>query len=102
MNKSQFSKTQFRATKEWKEFRKRMSKRKLDEVTSSPLRKGFNVHHLDLNADNYCNIENENNFCVLNKKTHDVVHFLYNYYRKDKDVLKRLKLVLDKMCKLNT
>ena len=96
-------KNKFRASKQWKEFRKKLSSsRKTDELTLSPLRKGFNVHHLDLNKDNYCNLENEDNFCVLNKKTHDVVHFLYTYYRKDKNVLKRLEYILEKMCELNT
>lgn len=95
-------KTKFRASKEWKEFRKKLSVRKTDEITLSPLRKGYNIHHLDLNKDNYCNIENENNFCVLNKKTHEVLHFLYSYYKKDKSILKRLKIILERMCEINT
>lgn len=95
------SKTKFRASKEWKEFRKKLSDRKTDEITLNTLRKGYNIHHLDLNKDNYCNIENENNFCVLNKKTHDMVHFLYSYYRKDKSILKRLEFILERMYELN-
>ena len=32
---------------------------------------------------------------------HDVVHYLYGYYRNDKDILKRLKKELDKMVQIN-
>ena len=93
-------KKQFRQTKEWKEFRAKMKERKVDALTLSKLRKGWALHHLDLDAMHYGDLS-EHRFECLNNKSHDVVHFLYNYYKKDTDILFRLKDILDRMVILN-
>lgn len=77
---TQKEKAQFRKTKEWIAFRKRIAEKynNKDAITGKKLYKGWTLHHLDLNPDNY-KILNENNFIPLNKKTHDVIHFLFRY-----------------------
>lgn len=64
-----------------------------DAITGKKLYKGWTLHHLDLNPENY-NILDENNFIPLNKKTHDVIHFLVRY---DLSILDQLKHYLEKM-----
>ena len=91
----------FRKTKAWREFSKALkAERKTDALTLAKLRKGSITHHLDLNPDNYEKLDKANFEC-LNMKSHDVVHFMYNYYKKDRSVLERLKNILDKMVELN-
>ena len=94
-------KKEFRKSKEWREFSKTLkAERKIDALTLAKLRKGSLCHHLDLNPDNYEKLVKDNFEC-LNMKSHDVVHFMYNYYKKDRSVLERLKNILDKMVELN-
>lgn len=94
-------KKEFRKTKEWREFSKSLkTERKVDALTLAKLRKGSLCHHLDLNPDNYDKLDPANFEC-LNMKSHDVIHFLYNYYKKDPEVLNRLKDILHKMILLN-
>ena len=91
----------FRKTKAWREFSKELkAERKVDALTHAKLRKGSLCHHLDLNPDNYDKLDPANFEC-LNMKSHDVIHFLYNYYKKDPEVLNRLKDILHKMILLN-
>ena len=71
-----------------------------DQVTMKKLRKGFNVHHLDMHEENYTILKPEL-FRPLNKDSHECVHFLFRYYQKDKEILDRLKVILDEMCRLN-
>jgi hypothetical protein len=71
-----------------------------DCITNKPLRKGFNVHHLDCRSEHYT-ILKEERFRPLNKDTHDCVHFLYRYYKKDPFIIDRLREVLDLMVKYN-
>lgn len=98
---SSIYKQKFRQSKAWKDFRKKMMNiQKVDQITLKKLLKGFHLHHLDMSAENYKDL-NPNNFACLNKSLHEVVHTLYRYYRKDRDVLKRLKKILDKMIELN-
>ena len=91
-------KAKFRQSKEWKEFRKRMFEKQggKDTITGKKLCKGYNVHHLDMSAENYDKLTEEN-FVALNKQTHETLHFLFRYYQKDPDILDRLKTVLDIM-----
>ena len=71
------SKSKFRTTKEWKEFRKMIIlEQKVDPITGSKLTKMANCHHLDMNAENYQNLIRDN-FIALNPKSHDVIHFLF-------------------------
>lgn len=95
-------KNQFRHTKVWTDFRK--SKRESDckdALTHKKLTSQFNLHHLDLNPDNYKDLSDPDKFLCLNHNSHDCIHFLYTYYRKDPSILDRLKEILDKMVKIN-
>ena len=71
-----------------------------DQLTLKPLRKGFNVHHLDMRDENYT-ILKEERFRPLNSDSHDCVHFLYRYYKKDPFIIDRLRAILDLMVKYN-
>lgn len=94
-------KKQFRQKAEWKRFREDMKMlRKVDALTLAKLRKGWALHHLDLQPENYTKLE-EYKFECLNNKSHDVVHFMYNYYKKDPAIIDRLKDILNKMVLLN-
>ena len=92
---TQKEKAKFRRTKEWITFRKKIAEKynNKDAITGKKLYKGWTLHHLDLNPENYT-ILDENNFIPLNKKTHDVIHFLVRY---DISILNQLKHYLEKM-----
>ena len=92
-------KKKFRGTKAWKTFRESFNKEK-DAITNMKLYKGWNCHHMDLNPDNYDKLIKEN-FVPLNMQSHEFIHWIYNYYRKDKDVINRLLTILEKMYILN-
>ena len=102
MNEAQKSKRKFRQSKEWKTFRnfmKKLSGNK-DLITNKPLRKGFQVHHMDLREENY-SILLPDNFICCNNLTHKVIHFLYTYYKTDPQIIDRLREVLEKMKEIN-
>lgn len=91
-------KTKFRRSKKWLDFRKKMRKKQsTDPITNYPLRAGCNLHHKNLNPNNYQDISNESHFIFLNKQTHETIHWLYNYYVKDDKILERIKVLLDEM-----
>lgn len=96
------AKAKFRQTKDWKTFRIKIAEKQdnKDIITGKPLRKGYNCHHLDMSAENYDQLTEEN-FIALNKQTHETLHFLFRYYQKDPTVLDRLKTILDRMNELN-
>ena len=96
---TQSLKTKFRSSPVWKNFRSEMKKEcsGIDAITLSKLRPGANLHHKDLRAEHYEEISDHSRFSFLNKATHDCVHFLYRYYDKDPDVLKRLEVILEEM-----
>ena len=100
--KAKDAKAKFRQTKEWKTFRIKIAEKQdnKDIITGKPLRKCYNCHHLDMSAENYDQLTEEN-FIALNKQTHETLHFLFRYYQKDPTVLDRLKTVLDRMNELN-
>ena len=100
--KNSEKKSKFRQTKEWREFRIKIAEKQdnKDIITGKPLRKCYNCHHLDMSAENYDQLIEEN-FVALNKQTHETLHFLFRYYQKDPTILDRLKAVLDKMNELN-
>ena len=95
-------KAEFRKTKEWREFRKKIFDKQegKDVITGKKLYKGYNVHHCDMSAENYNKLIEEN-FIAANKTTHEALHFLFRYYKNDKDILNRIKQVLEKMVELN-
>ena len=95
-------KAKFRQSKAWKEFRKRMFEKQdgKDIITGKKLYSGYNVHHLDMSAENYDQLMEEN-FIAVNKTTHETIHALFRYYKNDKGILNRIKQVLDKMVEMN-
>lgn len=93
-------KVKFRRTATWKKFRQRMrTKNKVDFVTQKPLLKGFQVHHCDMSIENYKNLKEDHFYC-LNKTTHEMIHFLFRY-KNWRELLERIKVVLEKMESLN-
>lgn len=104
MNSTQKAKTKFRNSKRWKEYRhqKNVEQHGIDPITKSKLRKGCNLHHLNLSVEDYENLDNPANFVLLNHNTHECLHFLFTYYKKDEEVLTRLKYYLDLMKQLNS
>lgn len=101
MNGAQKNKRNFRASKKWKDFRKKMKeKQKVDFITGKPLYAGFNLHHLDLDEKHYEDISNEDNFICLNRKSHDLIHFLFRY-KEWRQLLKNIETLLERMEKLN-
>lgn len=103
MNEIQRKKRNFRATKKWKDFQKKMKVKQkgIDPITNKKLLKGANLHHKDLDENHYEDLSNENNFVYLNKQTHDFVHWLYRYFVKDEEILERIKLIMVEMKQLN-
>ena len=97
-----YCKDKFRSSPEWRQFRIDMQSRGrgVDALTLKPLRKGWNLHHLDMQEQNYAVLEPER-FRCLNKSSHELVHTLYRYYRKDPSILKRLGELMELMFELN-
>lgn len=102
MTDKQKSKRNFRQSKEWKSFRKFMHKLSggKDCITNKPLRKGYQVHHQDLDERNYNNLDPAHFICC-NNLTHKVIHWLYTYYQKDPKIIDRLREELETMLKIN-
>ena len=99
--KTQNKKSKFRASSKWKDFRKKMKeKQKVDFITGKPLYAGFNLHHLDLDEKHYEDISNEDNFICLNRKSHDLIHFLFRY-KEWRQLLKNIEILLERMEKIN-
>ena len=68
-----------------------------DYITKEPLCRKWNLHHLDLNVQRYDNITDMNRFMPLNPKTHEIIHELFKWYKKDHKVIDRIKRTLDLM-----
>lgn len=79
-SKAQKEKTKFRKTVAWKKFKAFMKKKdnNKDQLTGRPLRRGWQLHHLDMSLENYKDL-NPDNFVCLNRKSHELIHFLFNY-----------------------
>lgn len=92
-------KSKFLTSKIWKLFRKDVydKQKGKDPLTGSKLVKRFNVHHLDLRSENYKNLDDIERFIGLNPKSHDAVHLIFNVYKKDHDVIKRLENIMKLM-----
>lgn len=91
--------TNFRKRKAWTEFRETFKKEK-DALTGSKLSKRFNLHHLDMDPSHYDDLTCRENFIPLNSKSHDLIHFMLPYYKKDPAIIDRLKDILDRMIEL--
>lgn len=102
ISESEKQKRRVRQSKRWKELKhiKNIEQKGKDPITLGKLSTKSNCHHLDLRLENYSNLEPDN-FVLLNQKTHECVHFLYTYYRKDKNVIDRLVEILEKMFLIN-
>ena len=102
MNEIQKLKRKFRQSKVWKSFRNFMKKKSdnKDAITLKPLRKGFQVHHQDLDETKY-NVLNPDNFICVNNLTHKFIHWLYVYYVKDPAIIDRLKAEMELMAEIN-
>lgn len=102
MTENEKKKKKFRQSKTWKNFRHYLNVKQNGRcyITKSKLRKLSAVHHMDLNPENYDDL-NEENFVFVLHSIHETIHTLYTYYKKDPTVLDRLKEVLDKMVELN-
>lgn len=102
MSEAQKTKTKFRRSSKWNKFRSYLKKKqKVDYITNMPLLPSANCHHMDMREEHYTDLSNEDNFVMLNRRTHEMVHFLFTYYKKDHSVLLRLREILDKMEELN-
>ena len=89
---SQHKKTKFRQSYKWKRLRNKLkAERKYDEITDEELYPGWSLHHVDMNESHYTNISNENNFMCLNRQTHEFLHWLLRHYRKNPEILDRLR-----------
>lgn len=86
-------KEKFRASVEWKDFRKQMMIRQngMDPLTHRKLTRKFNCHHIDQNPDNYKNLDPKN-FRCFNQKMHELVHIILSGMKNygGKDFLDRL------------
>ena len=98
MAKDQKEKRSFRASKVWKDFRHKIHVKQggIDPITKKKLRNGACLHHRNLSADDYECLDNEEDFVMLNKSTHDFLHDIYRYWEKDPEILDRIEEELKK------
>ena len=102
MDNFQKKKESFRQSEKWKKFRKfKYTESSKDYITHKRLRNNYNLHHLDLNPNHYQDLDDPSHFENLNSDMHSVVHKLYPFYKKDPEVLDRLKEILDRMLLIN-
>lgn len=106
LTKAAKDKRAFRASSKWKTFRQQIYQSQCgkDLITLTPLPKAFHVHHRLLNADEYSNIENADNFIGLLPSLHkNVIHTLLRYIKKyhSMEVVDRLYDELKLEAKLN-
>lgn len=105
-SKSSRSKSKFRSTSTWKNFRQLLRKeRRVDEITLQPLRAGFQVHHMILHGrgsdeESYQDLSDKKNFRCYQAMTHRVIHWLFNFYKKDPTILDRIKSDLEIMMEM--
>ena len=102
MNEVQKKKRNIRKSKAWDAKRKSERKRagNKDEITLKPLRKGWALHHEDLDAENYGNLDGDDFLCV-NNLTHKMIHWLWTYYKTDTQIIDRLRVEMIKMAEIN-
>lgn len=90
LNKTQKMKRDWRKSKAWKEFRHKMNviQKGIDPITGRKLTKGANCHHKILTSDEevYTDISNTDNFCIVNKTTHDILHWCLRYIKMTHDM----------------
>lgn len=98
-SEAQIMKRKIRASPEWAELRtKLMKEQKIDPITLRPLTRSANCHHLDMNKENYGNLE-PSRFVMLNHNSHTLCHEILKIYLRegDFDVFERIKEICLKM-----
>ena len=104
MSKNSAIKDKIRKSNEWKEFRaKKLEEQKTDPVTGKKIQKGANLHHRCLDVNQYHILEDDR-FVLLNRQTHEVLHWIYGDERHKKDwkmILANLKEQCELMDKYN-
>ena len=80
MSKNSELKAKFRRSPEWKNFRKHMAELydNKDAITGKPLRKGWNLHHIDMSVENYKDLC-EDKYIPLNRASHEMLHQVFRY-----------------------
>lgn len=101
MTDLQKRKTKFRASKKWKlkKLKEKTRAENKDEITLKPLRKGWSLHHLDLNENHYEDLSKP--FLCCNNLTHKLIHWLYVYYKNDETIIDRIKKAMEDMKEVN-
>lgn len=81
---TQKDKAKIRKSKEWNQLRIDVAAKfnNRDAITGEPLRKMWNLHHMDMNESHYDDFTVENDigidrFIPLNHTTHELLHSLY-------------------------
>ncbi len=102
---TQKDKRRFRDSKRWKEFREHMKtlQNETCQITGARLTKLWQLHHLDLDENNYQNLIDEN-FVCLSWNMHKVVHALFVKSKPKEWRIRILNLIriLKRMEKLNS
>lgn len=104
MSKNSAIKDKVRKSREWKEFReKKLKEQKIDPITGKKIQKGANLHHKCLDVNQYHILEDDR-FVLLNRQTHEVLHWIYGNEKHKKDwksILKGLQELCEDMDKYN-
>lgn len=103
------NKAVFRHSSIWTSFRRKLKyKRRVDEITLSPLRSGFVVHHMQTVGSRgesdpavYEDVSDESKYRTYSRTTHKLLHYLFPYFLKDETILDRLRADLEEMKRLN-
>lgn len=103
MNDIQRMKRNFRKTIKWLKFKIFMKGwcGGIDAITLKKLYKTWQLHHRNLDEAEYKNLRIDW-FLPCNNKTHDVIHWLWSYYRTDPQIIDRLKAEMERMKSINS
>ena len=96
-----YEKAKYRKSKEWTEFRDNFKETHFDELLNEALKKGYTLHHQDLNPENYKNLSDENFKGFNSTFEHRIIHYLYDRYIKDPQIILRLENIIKEMVELN-
>lgn len=103
MTENQRRKRNFRKSKRWKQFKAvaKSACEGIDLVTGKKLYKGWQLHHFELDEKNYEKLDDVKKFLCCNRKTHEFLHWAYEYYKKDEDFITRFSAALKIMKDIN-
>ena len=93
----------FRGSVVWKSFKDQMARMQDNKcaISGRPLSKRAALHHLDLNLDNYEQLDDTTHFAYLSADIHDAVHTLYKCPVGWKKALENLAGLLQRMDEIN-